>query len=373
MKPLAAYASVADWREGARARLPNILFDYIDGGSYAEQTLRANSAAFADVMLEQRVMIDVSAPDSQVTLFGQTLSMPLVLAPVGFAGMYARRGEAQAARAARAAGIPFCLSTMGICSIEEVTAAAGAPWFQLYMIRDRGWMEALLARATAAGCGVLVVTADLQTSGGRWRDIRSGMARRLSAAEQLARLFEGVRKAGWSRDVWLGGRPHSFGNLDGVLPPAASFAMAWEWINANFDPSVTWDDLAFVRRHWNGPIVIKGIMTVADARAAADHGVDGIVVSNHGGRQLDGGPASLTVLPAIAEAVGDRLTVLMDGGVRSGIDVVKAMTLGARACLIGRPWAYALATAGEAGVAQMLAAMRNEIRVTQTLSAHLRF
>lgn len=373
MKPLAAHASVADWREGARKRLPNILFEYIDGGSYAEQTLAANTAAFAEVRLEQRVMIDVSAPDPRVTLFGQTLAMPLILAPVGFAGMYARRGEAQAARAARAAGIPFCLSTMGICSIEEVTAAAGAPWFQLYMIRDRGWMEALLARATAAGCGVLVITADLQTSGGRWRDIRSGMARRLSAAEQLGRLFEGVRKAGWTRDVWFGGRPHSFGNLDGVLPPAASFAMAWEWINANFDPSVTWDDLAFVRKHWKGPIVIKGIMTVADARAAAGHGVDGIVVSNHGGRQLDGGPASVRVLPGIVEAVGDRLTVLMDGGVRSGIDVVKALTLGARACLIGRPWAYALATAGEAGVAQMLAAMRNEIRVTQTLSAHLRF
>lgn len=373
MKPLAAYASVADWREGAQARLPNILFDYIDGGSYAEQTLAANAAAFAAVMLEQRVMIDVSAPDAKVTLFGETLSMPLVLAPVGFAGMYARRGEVQAARAAKAAGIPFCLSTMGICGIEEVTAAAQAPWFQLYMIRDRGWMEALLARATAAGCGVLVVTADLQTSGGRWRDIRSGMARRLSAAEQIGRLFEGVRKASWTRDVWFGGRPHSFGNLDGVLPPAASFAMAWEWINANFDPSVTWDDLAFVRRHWKGPIVIKGIMTVADARAAADHGVDGIVVSNHGGRQLDGGPSSLAVLPAIAAAVGDRLTVLMDGGVRSGVDVVKAMTLGARACLIGRPWSYALATAGEAGVAQLLAGMRTEIRVTQMLAAHLRF
>lgn len=373
MKPLAAYASVADWREGARARLPNILFDYIDGGSWGEQTLRANTAAFAEVMLDQRVMIDVSASDASVSLFGETLSMPLILAPVGFSGMYARRGEAQAARAAQAAGIPFCLSTMGICSIEEVTAAAKAPWFQLYMIRDRSWMEALLARAKAAGCGVLVITADLQTSGTRYRDVRSGFARRLSVAEQLGRLFEGIRKADWTRDVYFGGRPHSFGNLDGVLPPAASFAMAWEWINANFDPSVTWDDLAFVRKHWQGPIVIKGIMTVADARAAADHGVDGIIVSNHGGRQLDGGPASLSVLPGIADAVADQLTVLMDGGVRSGIDVVKAIKLGARACLIGRPWAYALATAGEAGVAQMLAAMKNEIRVTQTLSAHLRF
>jgi L-lactate dehydrogenase (cytochrome) len=241
------------------------------------------------------------------------------------------------------------------------------------MIRDRGWMEALLARATAAGCGVLVLTADLQTSGVRYRDTRSGFARRLSAAEQMGRLFEGISKAGWTRDVWFGGRPHSFGNLDGVLPPAASFAMAWEWLNANFDPRVTWDDLAFVRRHWQGPIVIKGIMTVADAQAAVDHGVDGIIVSNHGGRQLDGGRASISALPDIADAVGDRLTVLMDGGVRSGVDVVKAMTLGARACLIGRPWAYALATAGEAGVAQLLGAMAHEIRVTQMLSAHLRF
>jgi L-lactate dehydrogenase (cytochrome) len=373
MKPLAAYASVADWREGARARLPHILFDYIDGGAYAEQTLAANSTAFAEVLLEQRVMIDVSAPSSEVTLFGETLAMPVILAPVGFAGMYARRGEVQAARAAQAAGIPFCLSTMGICGIEEVTQAARAPWFQLYMIRDRGWMETLLARAGAAGCGALVLTADLQTPGTRYRDIRSGMARRLSAAEQLGRLLEGVMKAGWTRDVWFGGRPHSFGNLDGVLPKAASFAMAWEWINANFDPRVTWDDLAFVRRHWHGPIILKGIMTVADARAAADHGLQGIVVSNHGGRQLDGVPATISVLPDIAAAVGDRLTVLMDGGVRSGIDVVRAMTRGAHGCLIGRPWAYALATAGEAGVAQLLAAMQAEIRAAQMLSAHLRF
>lgn len=365
--------SIADYRERARRALPRILFDYIDGGSYAEETLRANEEAFRAFSLTQRVMIDVSHVESAVSLFGQTLPIPVICAPVGFAGMYARRGEVQAARAAKTAGIPFCLSTVAICSLEEVTAGAGiAPWFQLYMIKDRDWMAKLLERACAAGCKVLVLTADLQTPGTRYRDARSGMARRLTLLETIKRGFEGVAKAGWSYDLFVRGRPHSFGNLEGVLPASSTFAQAWEWIGANFDPSINWADLVFIRQHWNGPIVLKGVMCVDDAKCAVDHGLDGIVVSNHGGRQLDGGPATLTVLPEISRAVGDQTTVLMDGGIRSGLDVVKAMQSGAHACLIGRPWAYALAAGGEKAVLKMLNGMAAEIRTAQVLSATLR-
>lgn len=364
-------ASIEDYRQLAREKLPKILFEYIDGGAYAEETLRRNVEAFGHVTLTQRIMVDVSKVDSRVTLFGESLAYPVICAPVGFAGMYARRGEAQAARAAKAAGIPFCLSTVGICSVEEVAATGQAPWFQLYMIKDRDWIAKLLQRATDSGCKVLVLTGDLQTPGTRYRDIRSGMMRELDALGKVRRAIEGLRKAQWTYDVYLKGRPHSFGNIAGVLPPNASFAASWIWIGTNFDPSVSWDDLAFIRQHWKGPIILKGVMCVEDAKRARDHGIDGIVVSNHGGRQLDGGAASLTVLPEIAHAVGDELSVLMDGGVRSGIDVVKAINAGARACMIGRPWAYALAAGGQAGVARMLTGLQSEIRAAQVLSARL--
>lgn len=373
MSRLARCASTEDYRALARARLPRILFDYADGGAHDEATLTRNVAAFREALLTQRVMIDVGDVDARVSLFGQDLSMPLLCAPVGFAGMYARRGEVQAARAAAAAGIPFCLSTVGICGIEEVAAAAPPPWFQLYMTRDRGWMASLLDRASAAGCPVLVLTADLQTPGMRYRDIRSGMMRRLSPGEQIGRLVEGAAKPGRLWDVWLNGRPHRFGNLDGVLPAAASFADAWQWIGANFDPSVSWRDLDFIRAHWRGPILLKGVMAVEDVLAAVDNGVDGIVVSNHGGRQLDGAAASFEALAPIVEAVAGRLPVLVDGGIRSGLDVVKAMQRGASACLIGRAWLYALAAGGEAGVRQILERFRAEIRIAQTLTAQTRF
>ena len=370
MANLEACASVEDYRRLARARLPRILFDYIDGGSYSEQTLRANVTAFQDVKLKQRVMIDVDKVDPTVKLFEQDMAFPVICAPVGFSGMYARRGEVQAARAAHAAGIPICLSTLSICSIEEVTRDSGAPpWFQLYIIRDRSWAVTLMQRAKAAGCKVLVLTADLQTPGTRYRDIRSGMARKLTLPEQVGRVVEGMRKFDWTRDVYLRGRPHRFGNLDGVLPREASFADAWAWIGANFDPSVNWDDLAFIRDHWDGPVVLKGVMCVEDAELAVKHGLDGIVVSNHGGRQLDSGVSTLSVLPDIANAVGDKLTVLMDGGVRSGGDVVKALQSGARGCLVGRAWAFALAAGGEFGVSRMLTTMQSEILAAQRLSA----
>jgi L-lactate dehydrogenase (cytochrome) len=362
-------ASVDDFRVLARRRLPRILFDYIDGGSYAEVTLARNTADMMALSLRQRVMRDMSALDLSVELFGRTLAMPVILGPVGFAGMYARRGEVQAARAAQAAGVPFTLSTVGICSVEEVADGAGTPpWFQLYMTRDRGHMRDLLARVAAAGSPILVLTVDLPTPGARYRDLRSGMGRKLDWRGQLAQAADGMAHPHWLRDVYLMGRPHSFGNLAGALPEASSFADAWGWIRDNFDPSVTWADLDFVRAHWRGPIIVKGVLDGDDARAAADAGADGLVVSNHGGRQLDGVRSSISALPRIADAVGDRLTVMVDGGVRSGLDVLKALGLGARAVLLGRSWAFALAAGGEAGVARMLATLREELRAAMVLT-----
>ncbi|MEM7728832.1 MAG: L-lactate dehydrogenase [Pseudomonadota bacterium] len=370
MKPLASLVSVEDYRRRARSNLPRILFDYIDGGSYDEVTLTRNVEAFRQAVLTQRVMVDVGQTDSRVTLFGQTMAAPLLCAPVGFAGMYARRGEVQAARAARKADLPFCLSTVGICSLEEVTEGAGTPpWFQLYMIRDRDGMARLLHRARDAGCPVLVLTADLQTPGKRYASVRSGMMRQLSFLEHVARLWDGATSPGWVWNVHLRGRPHAFGNLDGLLPEAADFATAWEWIGANFDPTVSWNDLEFIRQHWDRPIVLKGVMAPEDARLCVERGVDGLVVSNHGGRQLDGGQASLHALPDCLDAVGGRIPVLMDGGVRSGLDVLKAYNAGAAATLIGRPWAYALGAGGEPAVTQLLESMKAELRTAQVLSA----
>ncbi|MGJ3230855.1 MAG: L-lactate dehydrogenase [Oceanicaulis sp.] len=371
-RTLARTVSFEDFRAAAKARLPRLLFDYIDGGSYAETTIRNNAAAFEAATLEPRLMVDVSAPDSRVSVCGQDLPSPLILAPVGFAGMYARRGEVQAARAAAKAGVPFTLSTVSICSIEEVTKGAGAaPWFQLYMIKDRGYVAELLGRARAAGCPVLVLTADLQTPGARYRDVRSGMTRKPGLADWIARGAEGAGKLGWVRDVYLSGRPHAFGNLEGVLPKAADFHDAWAWIAANFDPSLSWADLDFIRSNWDGPIVLKGVMNVEDARLAARHGLDAIVVSNHGGRQLDGARATLEVLPRIAEAVGGELDVLVDGGVRSGLDILKAVEHGADAVMAGKAWAYALAGFGEAGVSRLLDIWAGELKTAQALSARL--
>jgi L-lactate dehydrogenase (cytochrome) len=359
--------SVGDYREAARRRLPRVLFDYIDGGSYAEQTLAANVAEIQALKLRQRVLKDVSKLSTETTLFGQTLSMPVVLSPVGLAGMYARRGEAQAARAARAAGVPFTLSTVGVCAAAEVAAAAQPPWFQLYMVRDRGFMADVLARTAALGCPVLVFTVDLAVPGTRYRDQRNGMLAN-TAGQRLGQMLDGLAHPAWLWDVQLRGRPHTLGTVAEAATDLRRLVEFMTWIGRNFDQSVTWDDIAWVREHWKGPIVIKGVLDVADARQAADLGVDGIVVSNHGGRQLDGALASIRALPAIAQSVGDRTSVLMDGGVRSGLDVLKALASGARACLIGRAWAYALGAAGEAGVAHMLQILRQELRVAMALT-----
>ncbi|MFZ2469697.1 MAG: L-lactate dehydrogenase [Parvibaculum sedimenti] len=362
-------ASVSDWRLRAQKRLPRMMFDYIDGGAYAEATLRRNVAAMEEIALRQRVLTDVSKLKLSTELFGQTLAMPVILGPVGMAGLYAHRGETQAARAAEAAGLPFCLSTVSICSLEEVRKSVAKPfWFQLYMIRDRGFMMELLNRAKEAGSPVLVFTVDLPVTGARYRDVRSGLSGELTLADKLRRGFNVLSHPRWMREVFIGGRPHTFGNIAHAMPNAKGTNDFAQWIGKNFDPSVTWRDFEWVRERWDGPIVIKGILDPEDARMAAEVGADGIVVSNHGGRQLDGVPASVDALPPIVEAVGSRLDIVMDGGVRSGLDVLKALALGAKSVAIGRAWAYALAGGGEVGVSAMLKTLKAELEVAMALT-----
>jgi L-lactate dehydrogenase (cytochrome) len=353
-----------DYRQAARRKLPRLMFDYADGGSYAEYTLARNVADFADVELRQRVMRDVSRLETGVELFGQRLSMPVVLAPVGMAGLLARRGEVQAARAAKAAGLSFCLSTLSICGLDEVSKTA-PPWFQLYVLKDRGYMRELLARAKTLGSPVLVFTVDLPVPGSRYRDMRSGL---FGGGVGLKQVMDVASHPGWLWDVWLTGRPHTFANAAPAIGKGAGFAEFWVWVRKNFDPTLTWDDLGWIREAWGGPIVIKGVLDAEDARRAAETGADGIIVSNHGGRQLDGAPSAIRALPAVVEAVGERATVMMDGGVRTGLDVLKAMAMGAKGCLIGRPWAFALAAKGERGVASMLATMRAELHTAMALT-----
>lgn len=361
-------ASVSDFRELARRRLPNIFFEYIDGGSYAEATLRRNVADMEAIALRQRVMRDTTKLDMTVETLGQTLKMPVGLAPVGMAGMYARRGETQAARAAAKAGVPFCLSTVGVCSIEEVAATGTAPWFQLYMLKDRGYMRALLQRAKAVGCPVLVFTVDLPTPGSRYRDVRSGFTGAGPIEGALAQAWDGITHPAWTWDVFLNGRPHTLGSVQGAVTEGRRVTDFLAWISKNFDRSVTWRDLDWVRESWDGPIVVKGVLDAADARDAVSAGAQGLVVSNHGGRQLDGVSSSISALPRIAQAVGDDLELYMDGGVRSGLDVLKALALGAKTCFVGRPWAWALGAGGQPAVEKMLDVLRAELAVAMILT-----
>jgi L-lactate dehydrogenase (cytochrome) len=362
-------ASALDYRELARRRLPRFLFDYIDGGSYAEVTLRRNTEDLEKVALRQRVLRDVASLDLSTELFGQKLSLPVALAPIGLAGLNARRGETQAVRAAEAAGVPFCLSTVSACSLEEVARAASRPfWFQLYMIRDRAFMRDLLVKARELGCSALVFTVDMPVPGTRYRDYRSGLAGAAGTAGALRRFGQAVLRPGWAWDVGLRGRPHSLGNVAPLLGRKSGVEDFFAWMRANFDASISWKDLEFIRSEWTGPLILKGVLDVEDAREAVRLGADGLVVSNHGGRQLDGVPSTARALPPIADAVGADLTVLADGGVRSGLDVARMLALGARGVLLGRAWAYALAGAGEKGVAHVLQLVEAELRAAMALT-----
>ncbi|HEU5068545.1 MAG TPA: FMN-dependent L-lactate dehydrogenase LldD [Sphingomicrobium sp.] len=362
-------ASVQDYRELARRRLPHFLFEYIDGGSYEEVTLRRNLHDLREVVLRQRVLRDVSTGDLRSNLFGQELAMPIVLGPIGLAGMNARRGEVQAARAAIRTGVQFTLSTVSACALEEVAEASATPfWFQLYMIRDRGFMRDLLAKAQESKCSALVFTVDMPVPGTRYRDYRSGLAGAPGLAGAVRRLMQAMTRPGWAWDVGILGRPHQLGNVAPVLGKNTGLEDFFAWMRDNFDATVTWRDLEFVRKEWRGPLIIKGILDPDDAREVAALGADGLIVSNHGGRQLDGVLSSARALPPIVDVVGERLTVLADGGVQSGLDVVRMLALGAKGVLLGRAWAYALAGAGERGVEHMLKLIEGEMRVAMALT-----
>ncbi|MCX7545332.1 L-lactate dehydrogenase [Marinicella gelatinilytica] len=360
--------TAADYRKRARARLPKFLFDYLDGGATDEQTLRANETDWHKIKLRQRVLVDVDQIDTATTIVGESCAMPVVLAPLGLAGMMARRGEVLAARSAEAAGIPFTLSTVGICPVEEVQAAVNrATWFQLYMIRDRKRIKTLLDKAWTAGCRTLVFTVDLPQPGMRHRDVRNGISSPGARAKTL-KMIHLLSRPRWLWDVAIRGGPLNFGNLSDVMPGTGNLDAIKAWIDAQFDPTVTWEDMAWLRQHWQGQLLLKGILDTDDARQAVKIGADGIVISNHGGRQLDGVASSVSKLPEIVAAVGSETEILVDGGVRSGVDIFRALALGAQGVMIGRPWAWALAGAGETGLNHLLASLQQELRLAMTLT-----
>ncbi|MGQ3674297.1 FMN-dependent L-lactate dehydrogenase LldD [Xanthobacter sp. TB0139] len=359
-------SSLADYREAARRRLPPFLFHYIDGGAYAEHTLRHNVSDLAEIALRQRVLRNMSDLDLRTEVLGQKLNMPVALSPVGLTGMYARRGEVQAARAASAHGVPFTLSTVSVCPIEEVQPQSAKPiWFQLYVLKDRGFMRNVLERAQAAGINTLIFTVDMPVPGARYRDMHSGMS---GPHAKLRQIFQAMTHPLWAWDVGVQGTPHDLGNISTYRGQPTRLEDYIGWLGENFDPSISWKDLEWIRDFWKGPMVIKGILDVEDARDAVRFGADGIVVSNHGGRQLDGVLSSARALPAIADAVKGDLTILADSGVRSGLDVVRLLALGADCAMMGRAFIYALATAGEAGVCNMLEILAKEMRVAMTLT-----
>ena len=360
-------ASVSDYRALAKARLPHFLFEYLDGGSYDEITLQRNVADLRSVTLRQRVLRDVSSIDLSTELFDTRWSIPVGLGPVGLSGLYARRGEVQAARAAAAAGVPFSLSTLSACSIDEVATKTRSPfWFQLYIVKDREFVRDMIARAKQAGCGALLLTVDLAVPGTRYRDYRSGLSG--LGRGRMARASQVLTRPDWAWDVAMRGRPMTFGNLESLLGAGAALSDLMGWVGRNFDAGVTWKDVEWVRSQWDGPLVIKGVLDPEDAREAAERGADALVVSNHGGRQLDGVLSSARALPSVAEAIAGRIAVLVDGGVRSGLDVVRMLALGADFVLLGRAWAYALAARGQSGVAHVLQLIDAEMRVAMALT-----
>ncbi|MEV8981636.1 FMN-dependent L-lactate dehydrogenase LldD [Klebsiella variicola] len=356
----------SDYREAARRRLPRFLFDYIDGGAVAENTMNANATELASVALRQRVLCGAGEPTLATTILDASWAMPVALGPVGATGMYARRGEVQAARAASRGGIPYTLSTVSVCSIEEVASqASGALWSQLYVLKDRGYMRNALERAWAAGMKTLVFTVDMPIPGSRYRDNRSGMS---GPHATLRQYLQACTHPRWAMNVGLAGRPLSFGNIEAYTGHKMTMDDYMGFISNNFDPSIAWHDLEWIRDSWQGKLIIKGILDADDARNAVRLGADGIVVSNHGGRQLDGAIPTARALPRVVDAVGDDLTVLADSGVRSGVDVIRLLALGAKGVLLGRAYIYALAAAGEAGVAHLLRLFAEDMKVTMTLT-----
>lgn len=361
-------ATTEDFQQRARRRLPRFLYDYYAGGSGRERTLAANCRDWDAVKLRQRVLIDVDAIDTATTLAGEECSMPLALAPIGLGGMAARRGEVQALQAAEAAGVPFTLSTVGICGLDELAEAAGrAFWFQLYMIRDREIVEKVIDRAWAAGCRTLVFTVDLPMPGPRHRDVRNGMAVPGLQAK-LLKIGQVLTRPGWLWDVPLRGGPMCLGTMNPHVKAASDPDSFRQWIDTQFDPTVTWADIEWLRDKWQGRLILKGILDTEDAERAVELGCDGIVVSNHGGRQLDGVASTASKLPQIANAVGGRAEILVDGGIRGGIDVYRALALGASGVLIGRAWIWALAGGGRAGLDRTLAGIRDELRLAMALT-----
>lgn len=357
---------VADLRELARKRVPRAFFDYDDRGSYDEVTLRDNRAMFERIRLRQRVMIDVDQRDLTTDIVGQPVSMPLAIAPTGLTGLTHGSGEILAARAAAAAGIPFCLSTMSICSVEQVAAAVKDPfWFQIYVMRDRGFTKSLITRAREAGCSALMVTADLQIQGQRHREIKNGMT--VPPKLTLKNLVDILGKPRWVSGV-LAAPSRSFGNLAGQIDGADGLTTLAQWIGNQFDPRLTWDDIAWIRDLWPGKLILKGIMEASDARAAVAAGVDAIVVSNHGGRQLDGALASAIALPRVVDAVGNDIEILFDGGIQTGQSLLKALAMGARAGLIGKAFLYGLGAMGQEGVTRVIEILRRELDVSMALT-----
>ncbi|MBP6781512.1 MAG: FMN-dependent L-lactate dehydrogenase LldD [Ottowia sp.] len=360
-------SSTTDYRAAAQQRLPPFLFHYIDGGAYAEKTLARNVSDLADVALRQRVLKDMSQLDTGIELFGEKLSIPVALAPVGLTGMYARRGEVQAAMAADRKGIPFTMSSVSVCPIEEVAPRLGRPmWFQLYVLKDRGFMKNALERAQAAGVSALVFTVDMPVPGARYRDAHSGMSGPNAA---MRRYLQSVTHPHWAVDVGLRGRPHTLGNISTYLGKTVSLEDYMGYLGANFDPSISWKDLEWIRDFWKGPMLIKGILDPEDAKDAVRFGADGIIVSNHGGRQLDGALSSARALPPIADAVKGQIKILADSGIRNGLDIVRMLALGADCTMIGRAFVYALAAEGERGVTNLLDLLEKEMRVAMTLTS----
>jgi L-lactate dehydrogenase (cytochrome) len=360
------YLSIEDFRRLAQRRIPRAIFDYADGGSYDERTIRRNAADLDAMTFRQRVMVDMSSISLATSFLGSPVSMPLAIGPTGLAGLFHADGEILGARAAAACGIPFCLSTMSICSIEDVREATQAPfWFQQYLMRDRGFNQELIDRAAAAKCSALMLTLDLQVIGERRRDPRNGLT--IPPRLTLRNAWDVATKPTWALGVLFGKR-RTFGNLVGRIGGSSGINTLAEWIATQFDPSATWRDVEWVRSRWPGKLILKGVLDAADAKLAVAAGADAIVVSNHGGRQLDGTSSSISVLREIVDAVGGRCEVMFDGGIRSGQDIAKALALGARGALIGKSFLYALSAAGEAGVTKAIEIMRNELRVTLALT-----